>query len=119
MVRSSHKELNSKIKNAITCLERNNYCFENPTQFSRDALELNLSFISGDLLEVIKEVKPEYYIGKKPPEKSYESKILNCDLFAFKWESEFLQETVYLKFALNQNVLWLSSLHKDRPSGRA
>ncbi len=115
MVRPSHKELNGKINNAINCIVDKNINFENPVQFVKDAHELNLSLTSEEILKVMNEVKPEHYIGKRPPEQSYESKIKNCELFTFKWLSQHLQQVIYLKFAFNGDQFWFSSLHKDRP----
>lgn len=81
-------------------------------------MELEISFTTGALLEVMNEVTPEHSVGKRPPDKSYESKIIGCDLFTFKLFSSYLNEDIYIKFAFNNDELWISSLHKDRPEKR-
>ena len=39
------------------------------------------------------------YVGSRPPMRSYEPNIANCELFAFSWLSRKLQQEMYLKFA--------------------
>ena len=60
------------------------------------------------------EISPENYVGKRPPEKSYEQEIKDLDLFAFRVESSWFRRRVYLKFTLTGDNLWLVSLHQDR-----
>jgi len=67
------------------------------------------------LSEVLHEISPGEYAGTRPPQRSYEKEILDQDLYAFHGLSKRFGCRVYLKFALNQDRLWLISLHRDHP----
>ena len=56
-------------------------------------LDLNaLENLPDDLAEliprIVSEIGPQHYKGKKPPDKSYETPIKGCQLYAFKWKSK-------------------------------
>ena len=82
-----------------------------------DALELGYLF-HFDLIDVLEELlsqtTPETYTGHRPPQKSYEQEIKNIEMFAFVVTIKRFPEPVYYKFALEQGILWLVSLHRDR-----
>jgi len=63
---------------------------------------------------LLDEISPKSYVGKRPPEKSYQEEIKDLDLFAFNVESSWFRCRVYLKFVLTGGDLWLVSLHQDR-----
>ncbi len=52
---------------------------------------------------------------KRPSFKELNKEILDLDLYAFHFWSKRFGCRVYLKFALEQDRLWLISLHRDRP----
>ena len=117
MKRPSHKELYNKIRGAKEAVSSGLVNIINQEVIACDALELDY-LIESDLLNVLSsllgEISPDNYVGKKPPEKSYEHKIQNMDLFAFRMDSSWFKCKVYLKFALYDGELWLVSLHQHR-----
>lgn len=72
------------------------------------------SDLIGVLTSLLNEITPNNYVGKRPPEKSYERQIEDLELFAFKAESSWFNCTVYFKFSLYDNELWVVSLHQNR-----
>ena len=117
MQRPSHKELFKKIREARNAVEEGQVGILNPDVIACDALDLGY-LIEEDLVSVLSglldEILPENYVGKRPPEKSYQEDIKDLDLFAFKVESSLFRCRVYLKFTLTGGHLWLVSLHQDR-----
>lgn len=86
-----------------------------------DALELGYlieSELHNVLMTILDETSPAHYAGGRPPQRSYEQKIKDLELFAFEVESKRFQCRIYLKFALAGNVLWLVSLHQSRQPWR-
>jgi len=86
-----------------------------------DALDLGYlieSELRSVLIATLDEASPAHYVGGRPPQRSYEQKIKDLELFAFELESNRFQCRIYLKFALTGNVLWLVSLHQTRHAGR-
>lgn len=119
MDRPSHKEINHKIKQAKQAVLENRLSFIDAATIAADALELGymVSEISNILVDLLAEITPKAYVGQSPPQRSYEEKILQCELFPFKWVSKRLGCTVYMKFALKDEQLWLVSFHEDRKEG--
>lgn len=117
MQRPSHKELFKKIREAREAVGDGRITILTQNVIACDALELGY-LIEEDLVSVLSglldEISPENYVGKRPPDKSYEEEIKDLDLFAFKVESSCFRCRVYLKFALTGGDLWLVSLHQDR-----
>ncbi len=119
MKRPSHKELFQKIKAAKKAVNEGRVILLDDQEESiiSDAFELGyeikneLLFILSDLLA---HTKPEDYAGVKPPQKSYEREIEGFDLFAFSINSKLSGCRVYYKFSIQDNNLWLVSLHKER-----
>ena len=121
MHRPTHKELFNKLREAKKAVSNGDVLIINTDAVACDALELDY-LIETELLDVLShlldEISPEAYAGKKPPEKSYEQKIKDLDLFAFRVDSSRFKCKVYLKFALSNGTLWLVSLHQHRkPKG--
>lgn len=117
MKRPTHKELSNKLKQACTFVQKGQVNIINQTALAADALELDYS-IEFELLEVLNELlektKPTDYSGSRPPKRSYEDEISGLDLFAFVVEINRFEETVYYKFSISQDAIWLVSLHIDR-----
>ena len=114
--RPSHKEINSKIEQAKDAVLKNRISIVNPTNVAADALELGflVNDISNICSDILKEITPHDYVGQYPPQRSYETDILESELFAFKWISKRLGCKTYLKFAIKERRMWLVSLHQDR-----
>ena len=111
MKRLSYPELNRKILQGRETALKNCISIVNPASIAADALEIGFPImdISNVLSDILKEITPHDYSGQYPPQRFYESKILESDLFVFKWESTRLGCKGYLKFALKENRLWLVS----------
>jgi len=116
MGRPTHKEISRKLKEAKEAVSENRISILSPVSVAADTLELGLDFgnISKTLIEILDEITPEHYVGLYPPQRSYEDKIRDCDLFAFRWLSKRLGCRTYLKFTIKDNRMWLVSLHEDR-----
>ncbi|MDY6839365.1 MAG: hypothetical protein SWH78_15475 [Thermodesulfobacteriota bacterium] len=117
MKRPSHKELSKKIREAKQAVGTGRIAILNQSVIACDALKLGY-LIEEDLVSVLSslldEISPENYVGKRPPEKSYEEEIKDLYLYAFKIKSSWFRCRVYLKFTLTGGNLWLVSLHQDR-----
>ncbi len=85
---------------------------------AEDAIELGYD-IGDELQQVLAELLDEttvhHYAGSRPPQKSYKQEIEGLELFAFAVESRRFAGRVYFKFAIIEGLLWLVSLHQDRP----
>ena len=117
MQRPSKKELFNKIKQGKEIVAQGNIFPVEPDVIAGDAIELgyqvtNLISILSQLLD---EIKIEHYVGARPPRKSYEPIIKNCELFEFKWTCKIFGCDTYLKYCLKGETFYLVSLHKDRP----
>ena len=118
MKRPSHKEITKKLVQAKNAVEKNKILYINQSALISDALELGFLFkddIKKILTELLSAVTPDDYVGGRPPHKSYESKIVGIELFAFKIKSYLLNDIIYFKFAVVNNYFYLVSLHKHRP----
>ena len=116
MNRPSHKEINRKIEQAKEALLAKRISFINAINIAADVLELGLTIqeVPKALFDLLGEITPKDYVGQYPPQHSYEDEILQCELFPFKWNSKRLGCVVYLKFTVENNQLWIISLHEDR-----
>lgn len=117
-IRPSDKELTGKLKEAYQLLCDKEGLFANPGNVAGELNDLKI----GDSCEVwdliknlLKEILPQNYSGGRPPHKSYEKSIEGRDLFAFSWQSQFLDKKMYLKFAIKGDRFFYVSLHEDRP----
>jgi hypothetical protein len=76
-VRPSIRELNNKIQISKEIVSTGNILIINPTIIAEDAVELGylISELKEVLLQIFEEIKPDHYAGKRPPQRSYETKI--------------------------------------------
>jgi len=114
--RPSVHELNRKIEKGKELVGKGNILTINPGAVAADAAEL--SFLASELQAVLSkillEVKPTYYIGRRPPEKSYDPQIKGGDLFTFRWMCREFGCEVYFKFCIKEGCFYLVSLHENR-----
>lgn len=120
MDRPSFRELDRKLSQAKESVSRNKILTINPAALAEDAFDLGflISDLADTLYEILIEIKPQNYVGRRPPEKSYEDEIQNLDLFAFRWDSARFGCEVYFKFVINGDFLYIVSLHQHRPQKR-
>jgi hypothetical protein len=114
--RPSHKELNKKIKQAKEVVSKRNINFIKKATIEAELLNFDIlidEFIP-ILLNLLNEITPDDYAGHRPPQKSYEDEIDNCDLFVFVWKSVKLKREIYLKFTIKDDLLWLINFHEER-----
>jgi hypothetical protein len=116
----THKDLSNKIRQAQKALAEGRLAFVTPAVIAMDALELEyeIAELPDVLADLLNRATPEDYAGTSPPQQSYEDSILRSDLFAFRIWSAHLNCTIYLKFSLKDNTLWLVSLHRERGGKR-
>ena len=118
MRRPSYKELFGKLREAKSAVAKGKIALLEQDVIAADAIDLEY-VIDKELLYVLKELlnatTPKNYAGTRPPQKSYEQEIDGLELFAFIVYSRRFRCRVYYKFALVKEVLWLVSLHQDRP----
>lgn len=116
--RPSVKELKGKLDEARDLLSKKEGLFANPGNVVGELNDLDIGD-SKEVWDLIKsllvEIESEDYTGSRPPQKSYEKSIEGKELFAFSWQSKFLNKKMYLKFALKGNRFVYVSLHEDRP----
>ena len=115
--RPSFRELNNKIRQAQKAVIERKVVILDYEVVLADSFDLKFEMgkIHEVLSEVLHEISPGEYAGTRPPQRSYEKEILDQDLYAFHGLSKRFGCRVYLKFALNQDRLWLISLHRDHP----
>lgn len=118
-LRPSHKELMGKIRTASSAIMEGRRFFANTDKSVGELY--NLEIDNQQLWELLPKLLSEIealgidrcYCGKKPPEKSYEGKIKEADLFAFAWDSNLLEKKMYLKFAIVGEKFFYISLHES------
>lgn len=85
----------------------------------QDAIDLGYD-VGDELIDVltglVNETAPAHYAGARPPQRSYEREIEGLELFPFVVESSRFKCRIYYKFLITEGVLWLVSLHQDRPT---
>jgi len=117
MKRPSYKELSKKVREAKQAVSQGHVLILEQEDVAQDALELEYVIeteLFTILQELIEETNPDHYVGARPPQKSYKHEIEGLELFAFVVESSRFNCRIYYKFALDQSMLWLVSLHQDR-----
>ena len=118
MNRPSHKELYGKLHSARQAIREGRVALLNQLSLAADAIEMGFSIefeLNAVLIELFDETSPAHYAGSKPPQRSYEQDIRGLELFAFIVESSRFKCRVYFKFALEEEIFWLVSLHPNRP----
>lgn len=116
--RPGHKELTKKLQDGLEATQANRIRVIEPIVIVADAIEIGYDFQSElqlVLLELLNASSPEFYVGQRPPQRSYETQLLNLELFPFSVHSSYLKLQIYYKFAFKNSFLYLVSLHKDRP----
>ena len=120
MRRPSHHEIFGKLKAASAAAENGviRLVESLPILADMDVLNILAETLPALIPKLICEIGPEHYKGKNPPEKSYETVIEGCELFAFRWKSKALGCMMYFKFTLKDDAVWICSLHADRGERR-
>lgn len=111
-------ELFGKLRDAKSSLRAGNVFLIDQGVIAEDAIELGYDIgdeFSDVLQELLDEASPADYVGGRPPQKAYKQDIEGLELFAFAVESSRFGCRVYLKFAIAEELLWIVSLHPDRP----
>ena len=113
----SRKTITGKVLLAQKASEKGDIVLVTPDIIVADLIELGRSVneIPQILCELLENTRPDDYAVTHPPQKSYETVISGCELYAFKTTSKKRGCTVYYKFTIKDEILWLVSLHKDRP----
>ena len=119
-MRPSHKELTAKLQTALQAVHADHILLVEPAVIVADAVELG--YVIGDelqviLLELLNSTGPEHYAGHRPPERSYETRIRDLELWAFSVDCPRFEGQVYYKFSLQREWLFLVSLHRCRNTG--
>ena len=116
MKRPSYREVDQKLRQAREAAARNQISIVNPISFAVDALSLDFSVedIANILIDILEEITANNYVGQYPPQRSYEDRILDYELYPFRWNSKVFGCKAYLKFTIKDGQLWLVSLHEDR-----
>ncbi|RQW89563.1 MAG: hypothetical protein EHM79_03195 [Geobacter sp.] len=120
MARPSHKELNGKLQAALKSVHANRIVLVEPAALVADAVELGYSIrneLQVVLIELLNCSGPEEYVGYRPPEKSYETKIRELELWAFSVAIPRFKTCIYCKFSLYGDTFYLVSLHVCRSQG--
>lgn len=119
--RPSYRELYRKCQFAVEYLDKQAISFTDESKLYGEFEDLNI-IDTEELIPLIKQALEEIkkvgivqcYAGRYPPEKSYEPFIYDCELFAFKWYSQFFGKPMYLKFALKDSEYKYVSFHRDK-----
>ena len=116
--RPSAREIDKRLAEAKIVLREQDLIFAHPSKAVGEINDLGLGD-SGELrslvLELLEEISLVDYTGSRPPLRSDESSIADCELWAFSWTSTSLGKEMYLKFALKNSRFYLVSIHRDRP----
>lgn len=116
--RPSHKELFGKLRLTREAVRTGQIALLNQLALAADAIELGYTIepeLKAVLAELLEAASPHHYTGSRPPQRSYDAHIEGLELFAFTIPSRRFKCRVYLKFAIQDGVFWLVSLHQDRP----
>jgi len=120
MARPSHRELNGKLQTALKFVHANRIVLVEPAVLVADAVELGYSIrdeLQLVLIELLNVSSPEDYVGYRPPQKSYETKIRDLELWAFSVASPRFELRIYFKYSLCGDTFYLVSLHACRSQG--
>ena len=121
MDRPGAKEIDKRLKEAKEALRNRRTVFANPAKVVGELANLEIDD-SDDVWELIslliEEIRLNDYKGGRPPQKSYEPSIADCDLWAFSWASSILKREMYLKFSIKEGTFYYVSLHESKFSKR-
>ena len=115
--RPSNREIDKRIKEAKRTLQENDVIFANPCKAMGEINALNLrdtEELRPLVIDLLEEINLQDYAGSCPPQRSYESSISDCELWAFSWDSLRLGKRMYLKFAVKDSRFFLVSIHKSK-----
>lgn len=116
--RPSAKEIDKRLKEAKEALRNRRTIFANPAKVVGELADLEIgdSDETWELIsKLIDELQLTDYAGGHPPQKSYESSIAECELWAFSWMSPSLKKQMYLKFSIKEGIFYYVSLHESKP----
>jgi hypothetical protein len=118
-MRPSHKELTGKIRQAKEAVAKGAILIINASVVAADAIELgyDIKELQTWTMQILDQIDPGNYTGRRPPERSYEREIKGLDLYVFRLFFTPFGCEIYLKFALSQGHFWLVSLHQNRGGG--
>lgn len=117
MSRPSHKELTRKLQTALQSVHANRILLVEPEVIVADAIDLGYSVrdeLQAVLIDLLNTSCPDHYTGGRPPNRSYETRIRDLELWAFSVESPRFETRVYYKFALHNDYFYLVSRHVCR-----
>lgn len=113
--RPNNKEIINKLKEISSLIRSGRRRVLKPLSFQSQlrSLDLTAAEMWDVILEIIPEIKPlEHYKGGRPPQRSYEDDIKDIELWAYSWTSvKFNNQEIYLKFAIQDGVVWIVSFH--------
>jgi hypothetical protein len=126
--RPSKGELYKKLTEASLLIKDGKWFPANAVKLQANWDELETTFgVETTLLEdrtdiltqALREIEVEDYAGARPPQQSYEASAHGGEMFAFQWESGFLQKSeMYFKFCLtgadNGRRVCVFSIHPKR-----
>jgi hypothetical protein len=123
--RPSHLELTRKLRAAGRLLDSGCWAPADPSKLAANFDDLGL-FLAEEqaaaLRAVVAEVRPEDYVGGRPPERSYERMTPGVEMFAFGWHSTYFGRPMYFKFSIGgsgtSRRLYVYSLHPSRRRAR-
>ena len=115
--RPSYRELNRKLRAAKDFVAKLQWAPAEPIKLIPDFQQFGF-FTQEEqteaILNALEEIEPDCYIGKHPPDKAYEKRVYGLDLFAFRWPSNKFSRTMYLKFCVTKDSLYVLSFHESR-----
>ncbi len=118
--RPSHRELRGKLLRAEDLIAASRWAPAIEIKLLDDLHRLGL-FTAGAQAEALTaalaEIDPGHYAGRRPPEKAYEKRVFGLDMFAFCWHSIVFRRTMYLKFCVTKDILFILSFHESKARG--
>jgi hypothetical protein len=126
--RPSYRELSGKLGEALRLVETSRWlpASADKLQANWDELEEECGIetaLSEDqaaiLTAALREITPNHYVGRRPPEPSYEPAARGQELFAFRWQSRYFgNREMYFKFSMSrggEGRVFIHSVHPNRP----
>ncbi|MEM8727697.1 MAG: hypothetical protein AAGE99_03195 [Chlamydiota bacterium] len=110
-------EIDKRIEAAKKALQRREMILANPSKNVGEINDLELgdtSELQPLIIKLLEEISLSDYVGKRPPTRSYERSIKDCELWPFSFMSKELGKRMYLKFAIKNGRFFLVSIHKDK-----
>lgn len=119
--RPTDKEAAKKVRDALAAVRANRKMIGLDKHLS-DAFDFLKVCKTKELWPVIEELLKEledlgpaaHYAGSKPPQKSYEAKFQNDELWAYRWSSRITGRETYLKFILKKDWFFFVDCHEHK-----